>query len=89
MQLLNGGRWLEQLVRRGDSGDRCKLPILPPSQLHQPALALDLIPTLQLCPMQNFVVSDPTLPDCPIVFASDGFLELTGYRREEVLGHNW
>lgn len=38
---------------------------------------------------QNFVVSDPTLPDCPIVFASDGFLELTGYRREEVLGHNW
>lgn len=28
------------------------------------------------------------LPDCPIVFASDAFLELTGYRREEVLGHN-
>ncbi len=38
---------------------------------------------------QNFVIADPTLPDCPIVFASDPFLRLTGYRREEVLGRNW
>ena len=38
---------------------------------------------------QNFVIADPTLPDCPIVFASDPFLKLTGYRREEVLGRNW
>ena len=38
---------------------------------------------------QNFVIADPTLPDCPIVFASDAFLELSGYRREEVLGRNW
>eukprot|EP00951_Prasinocladus_malaysianus_P041501 scaffold490640_cov37-Prasinocladus_malaysianus.AAC.1 len=36
----------------------------------------------------TFVVSDPTLPDCPVVFASDSFLRLTGYTREEVLGHN-
>ena len=27
---------------------------------------------------QSFVVSDPNLPDCPIVFASDGFIEYTG-----------
>lgn len=40
-------------------------------------------------PPQNFVIADPTLPDCPIVFASDPFLKLTGYRREEVLGRNW
>lgn len=39
--------------------------------------------------VQNFVIADPTLPDCPIVFASDPFLKLTGYRREEVLGRNW
>lgn len=38
---------------------------------------------------QNFVIADPTLPDCPIVFASDPFLHLTGYSREEVLGRNW
>jgi PAS domain S-box-containing protein len=41
-----------------------------------------------LCRLQNFVIADPTLPDCPIVFASDPFLRLTGYRREEVLGRN-
>ena len=33
---------------------------------------------------QNFVLSDPRLPDNPIVFASQGFLNLTGYSREEV-----
>jgi hypothetical protein len=27
---------------------------------------------------QSFVVSDPNLPDCPIVFASDNFIEYTG-----------
>ena len=41
------------------------------------------------CSSQNFVIADPTLPDCPIVFASDPFLKLSGYRREEVLGRNW
>ena len=37
---------------------------------------------------QNFTLSDPRLPDNPIVFASPGFYELTGYTREEVLGRN-
>lgn len=37
---------------------------------------------------QSFVLSDPHLPDMPIVYASDMFLELTGYARHEVLGHN-
>lgn len=37
---------------------------------------------------QNFVLSDPRLPDNPIVFASPGFYELTGYAREQVLGRN-
>jgi len=36
----------------------------------------------------TFVVADPTLPDCPLVFASDSFLRLTGYTREEILGQN-
>ena len=39
--------------------------------------------------LQNFVIADATLPDCPIVFASDAFLALCGYPREEVLGRNW
>jgi len=37
---------------------------------------------------QNFTVSDPSLPDNPIVYASQGFLELTGYRMDQVLGRN-
>lgn len=37
---------------------------------------------------QNFVLSDPRLPDNPIVYATPGFFELTGYTREEVLGRN-
>ncbi|XP_027914227.1 protein TWIN LOV 1 isoform X2 [Vigna unguiculata] len=32
--------------------------------------------------------TNPHLPDMPIVYASDAFLELTGYGRNEVLGRN-
>jgi PAS domain S-box-containing protein len=34
------------------------------------------------------VLTDPALPDHPIVWANDAFLELTGYRRDEVVGRN-
>lgn len=37
---------------------------------------------------QSFVLTDPHLPDMPIVYASDAFLKLTGYARHEVLGCN-
>jgi PAS domain S-box-containing protein len=37
---------------------------------------------------QNFVVSDPKLADNPIVFASQGFYQLTGYSPQEVIGRN-
>ncbi|XAR65151.1 Non-specific serine/threonine protein kinase [Bertholletia excelsa] len=37
---------------------------------------------------QSFVLTDPHLPDMPIVYASDAFLKLTGYARHEVLGRN-
>lgn len=35
-----------------------------------------------------FIITDPSLQDNPIVFASDAFLKLTEYNREEVLGRN-
>lgn len=35
------------------------------------------------------IFSDPQLPDNPIVFANDSFLELTGYNRDEVLGQSY
>jgi PAS domain-containing protein len=37
---------------------------------------------------QSFVIADMTAPDCPIRYASDGFLELTGYTREEITDRN-
>mmetsp|Transcript_44648 Transcript_44648/g.129071 ORF Transcript_44648/g.129071 Transcript_44648/m.129071 type:complete len:470 (+) Transcript_44648:144-1553(+) len=36
----------------------------------------------------SFIITDPSLQDNPIVFASDDFLNLTGYAREDVLGRN-
>lgn len=37
---------------------------------------------------QNFAISDPSLPDNPIVYCSQGFLDLTGYKLDQVLGRN-
>ncbi|KAK2375041.1 hypothetical protein P8452_47432 [Trifolium repens] len=37
---------------------------------------------------QSFVLTNPHLPDMPIVYASDAFMKLTGYARDEVLGRN-
>ncbi|RCI16685.1 hypothetical protein L249_2689 [Ophiocordyceps polyrhachis-furcata BCC 54312] len=34
------------------------------------------------------VVCDLQVPDCPIVYASDSFCEMTGYSKAEVLGRN-
>lgn len=46
-----------------------------------------LVKALQTA-QQNFVISDPSLPDNPIVYASQGFLSLTSYTLEQVLGRN-
>ncbi|CAM9621027.1 unnamed protein product [Chrysoparadoxa australica] len=46
-----------------------------------------LVKALQTA-QQNFVITDASLPDNPIVFASQGFLSLTGYNLTQVLGRN-
>lgn len=33
-------------------------------------------------------LASATGPDCPLVLANDAFLDLTGYRREDVIGRN-
>lgn len=45
-----------------------------------------------LAAISNMLVSvtlaDPSLPDCPVIGCSDGFEELTGYSRREIIGQN-
>nr|XP_027191985.1 phototropin-1-like isoform X2 [Cicer arietinum] len=57
------------------------------TQKREKRKGLDLATTLERIE-KNFVITDPRLPDNPIIFASDSFLELTEYTREEILGRN-
>lgn len=46
-----------------------------------------LIDTVARC-HQHFIITDPLSNDNPIVFASQGFYDLTGYTSTEILGFN-
>lgn len=52
-----------------------------------PAIDTEYVVQLQQA-SPHFVISDPTKYDNPIVFASEGFLALTGYSLKEVVGKN-
>nr|BAA95669.1 phototropin [Adiantum capillus-veneris] len=60
---------------------------LDKARLKEIRRGIDLATTLERIE-KNFVITDPRLPDNPIIFASDNFLELTEYSREEILGRN-
>jgi PAS domain S-box-containing protein len=60
---------------------------LPTHELSADAKDALLAETVDLL-YQGIVVTDPTLPDNPIVYANEAFLELTGYDRSEVIGFN-
>lgn len=36
----------------------------------------------------GLTIADASRPDTPLIYASDGFLDLTGYSRDEVIGRN-
>ena len=67
-------------------------PIIPP--VARNAVCRELLePDFRLmqalvASQHNFVLSDPSLPDNPIVYCSDGFCKLSGYKRADVLGRN-
>ncbi len=73
----------------------CKSIDLPPivaTQSSAPTAVLEkadfsLIKAIQAA-QRSFVITDPSLPDNPIIFASQGFLDLCGYKLDEVLGRN-
>ena len=81
----------EELTEGGNAGTSDFTPLTVPSgfgpvnTLMEPDLRLiNALSTSQ----QNFAISDPTLPDNPIVYVSQGFLDLTGYKLDQVLGRN-
>jgi PAS domain S-box-containing protein len=48
---------------------------------------LELVKGLEMT-QQNFCLSDPNLPDNPLIYASQAFLNMTGYSLNEILGRN-
>ena len=38
--------------------------------------------------VQGVCITDPSLPDNPIIYINNGFTPLTGYTKEEVIGRN-
>uniref|UniRef100_A0A7S3K0H2 LOV domain-containing protein n=1 Tax=Aureoumbra lagunensis TaxID=44058 RepID=A0A7S3K0H2_9STRA len=56
-----------------------------PTDVHRRDLTL--VKVIQQA-QRAFVITNPALPDNPIVWASDEFAQLTGYTREEVCGRN-
>lgn len=61
--------------------DPSRLRLVNGSLSSQTREALEEIP-------DNFLITDPSISDHPIVFASPGFLKMSGYALEEVLGRN-
>jgi hypothetical protein len=55
---------------------------------NDPARLAEVLMAAAAAAPTGVVVSDPNLPDCPIVFANPGFHRMTGYGPEEVLGRN-
>jgi PAS domain S-box-containing protein len=78
----------QQAVGDGEgatSSSPAAAPSSPPAQLGRNDF--DLIESLS-AGKQSFVLTDPRLPDNPIVYCSDSFCELTGYSRNEIIGRN-
>jgi PAS domain S-box-containing protein len=81
-----------QAIINGICGDKEKFTPLPMPSGFGPVKTL-MEPDFRLMSalsgsQQNFAISDPTLPDNPIVYVSQGFLDLTGYTLDQVLGRN-
>eukprot|EP01040_Poterioochromonas_malhamensis_P020797 gene20797-24921_t len=101
-QLAAENERLKSIVRQRIQGETkakilssCKSVDLSPILANQACTAtaeleksdFSLIKTIQAA-QRSFVITDPSLPDNPIIFASNGFLELCGYQLDEVLGRN-
>ncbi len=55
---------------------------------HQRDAEMQLLQKCVATVTNGIVISDPTLPDNPITFVNNGFVEMTGYAMEDILGRN-
>lgn len=100
-QLAHENELLKDIVRTKIAGDvqtkilsQCstELPDIVSATTQEATYLIDkadasLMNTI-LVAQRSYIVTDPSKPDNPIIFASQGFLDLTGYRLEQVLGRN-
>mmetsp|Transcript_105628 Transcript_105628/g.209869 ORF Transcript_105628/g.209869 Transcript_105628/m.209869 type:complete len:519 (+) Transcript_105628:307-1863(+) len=70
------------LKTQGIEVDACALSLLEMSSIKETIGQAVL--GCQFC----VTISDPRLPDCPVVAVSDHFQTITGYAREDVVGNN-
>lgn len=101
-QLASENEMLKNVIRQRMTGEirnkilsECKPIDLPPIVANNTQVATSMLERADFSLIQaiqaaqrSFVITDPSLPDNPIIFASKGFLELCGYQLEEVLGRN-
>jgi PAS domain S-box-containing protein len=63
-------------------------PTTPSAEAPSPAPFRDALAAAVAAAPTGIVVSDPNLPDGPIVYANPAFFRLTGYGPAEVIGRN-
>lgn len=58
------------------------------SEMHRVSASNDPFAAAVRATRMPMLITDPSLPDNPIVFLNDAFTKLTGYSREDVIGRN-
>lgn len=61
--------------------------IVPADRDRSTGKAIDFEAAVKFSP-SGIVITDNTLPDCPIIFVNQAFIQITGYSAEESVGRN-
>jgi PAS domain S-box-containing protein len=81
---VEGGTWHQGVSSAAPAAAVRPLLGAPATADTVPATLLRALVRIQ----QSFCLSDPNLPDCPIVHCSQAFIDMCGYPAEAILGHN-